>query len=98
MELELVYCTLIGTLPQGTQFCKDSLTLLMELILVVIAVAIMLVIAMVIMHHPNELEEPVMETSRAKGKLVLGKRDCEPSDVTVVAQQETVREWLNVGN
>ena len=40
----------------------------------------------------TELEEPVMESGRDKGRLVLGKRDYESSDVTVVAQQETVRE------
>ena len=64
----------------------------MELIFATVAVAIALVIAMVIMNSPTKLEEPVMERGRAKGKLVVGKRDYWSSDVTIVAQQETVRE------
>ena len=39
-----------------------------------------------------KLEEPVMERGRAKGKMALGRRDYGSSDVTTVAQQETVRE------
>ena len=39
-----------------------------------------------------KLEELVMERGRAKGRLALGKRDYGSSDVTTVAQQETVRE------
>ena len=31
-----------------------------------------------------KLKEPVMETGRARGKLVLGKRDYESSDVSQV--------------
>ena len=64
----------------------------MELVLAVIAFAIVLVIALAIMNNPIKLEEPVMETGRARGRLVLGKKDYESSDITVVAQQETVRE------
>ena len=33
-----------------------------------------------------------MERGRAKGKMALGRRDYGSSDVTTVAQQETVRE------
>ena len=40
----------------------------------------------------RKVEEPVMERGRAKGKMALGKRDYGSSDVTTVAQQETVRE------
>ena len=58
----------------------------MELVLVVIAVAIMLVIALAIKNRPTKLKEPVMETGRAKGRLVLGNRDYESSDMIVVAQ------------
>ena len=65
----------------------------MELALVVIAVAIVLVTIIVIKNCPTKLEEPVMERGRDKGKLVFGKREYEVSDVTVVAQQETVREY-----
>lgn len=64
----------------------------MDMIIAITAIAIALVIAMVIKNHPTKLKEPVMERGRAKGKLVFGKRDYEPSDVTTVAQQETVRE------
>ena len=32
----------------------------------------------------TKLEQPVMETGRARGKLVLGKRDYESSDVSQV--------------
>ena len=65
----------------------------MELVLAVITVAIVLVTIMVIKNRPTKLEEPVMERGRDKGKLVFGKRAYEFSDVTVVAQQETVREY-----
>jgi hypothetical protein len=60
---------------------------------IIVAVAIALIIATTTKNRPTEfLEEPAMEKSRAKGKLVLGKRDYGSSDVTTVAQQETVRE------
>ena len=65
----------------------------MELIIAVIVAAILLVAIMVIRSRPTKLEEPVMERGRAKGKMALGKRDYgTSSDVTTVAQQETVRE------
>ena len=67
--------------------------ILMELIIAIVtAVAIALIIAMAIKDHPTKLEEPVMERGRAKGKMALGRRDYGSSDVTTVAQQETVRE------
>ena len=65
----------------------------MELVIAVIVAAILLVAIMVIRSRPTKLEEPVMERGRAKGKMALGKRDYgTSSDVTTVAQQETVRE------
>ena len=64
----------------------------MDLIIAITAVVIALVITVVIKNHSTKLKEPVMERGRAKGVLALGKRDYEPSDVTTVAQQETVRE------
>ena len=64
----------------------------MELIFAIVAVAIALVIAVAMKNRPTKLEEPVMERGRAKGELVLGKRDYGSSVVTVVAQQETMRE------
>ena len=68
----------------------------MDLVLAIIAVAIAFAIAVAIMNPPtkNQLEEPVMERGRDKGKLVFGKREYESSNVTTVAQQETVREWI----
>ena len=76
----------------GSILCIDSLISPMELILAITAVAIALIIAMVIKNCPTKLKDPVMETGRAQGKLALGKRDYESSDVTVIAQQETARE------
>ena len=64
----------------------------MELVIAVIVAAILLVAIMVIKNCPTKLKEPVMERGRAKGKMALGRRDCGSSDVTTVAQQETVRE------
>ena len=64
----------------------------MELVIAVIVAAILLVAIMVIKSPPTKLEEPVMERDRAKGKMALGRRDYGSSDVTTVAQQETVRE------
>ena len=64
----------------------------MELIFAIVAVAIALVIAVVMKNRPTKLEEPFMERGRAKGELVLGKRDYGSSVVTVVAQQEIMRE------
>ena len=64
----------------------------MELVIAVIVAAIVLVVIMVIKNRPTKLVEPVMEKGRAKGKMALGKRDYGSSDVTTVAQQETVRE------
>ena len=64
----------------------------MELVIAVIVAAILLVAIMVIKNHPAKLEEPIMERGRAKGKMALGKKDYGSSDVTTVAQQETVRE------
>ena len=64
----------------------------MELVIAVIVAAILLVAITVIKNRPTKLEEPVMERSRAKGKMALGRRDYGSSDVTTVAQQETVRE------
>ena len=67
----------------------------MDLISAIVAVAIVFIIAMAVKNCPTkpQLEEPVMERGRAKGMLTLGKRDYGASDVTTVAQQETVREW-----
>ena len=68
-------------------------SILMDLITAIVtAIAIALIIAAAIKSHPNKLEEPVMERSRAKGKMALGRRDYGSNDVTTVAQQETVRE------
>ena len=67
-------------------------TLAMELVIAVIVAAILLVAIMVIRSRPTKLEEPVMERGRDKGRLTLGRRDYGSSDVTTVAQQETVRE------
>ena len=64
----------------------------MEVVIAVIVAAILLVAIMVIKNRPTKLEEPVMERGRAKGKMALGRRDYGSSDVTTVAQQETVRE------
>ena len=64
----------------------------MEVVIAVIVAAILLVAIMVIKNCPTKLEEPVMERGRAKGKMVLGRRDYGSSDVTTMAQQETVRE------
>ena len=65
----------------------------MELVIAVIIVAAILLVAiMVIKNRPTKLEEPVMERGRAKGKMALGRRGYGSSDVTTVAQQETVRE------
>jgi hypothetical protein len=64
----------------------------MELVIVAIIAAILLVAIVMTRNCPTKLEEPVMERSRAKGKMALGKRDYGSSDVTTVAQQETVRE------
>lgn len=64
----------------------------MDTILAVIVIAIALIIATGIKNRPTKLKEPVMERGRDKGKLVVGKTEYESSDVTVVAQQETVRE------
>ena len=64
----------------------------MEVVIAVIVAAILLVAIMVIKNCPTKLKEPVMERGRAKGKMALGRRDYGSSDVTTVAQQETVRE------
>ena len=66
----------------------------MELVIAVIVAAILLVAIMVIKNCPTKLKEPVMERGRAKGKMALGRRGYHngSSDVTTVAQQETVRE------
>ena len=64
----------------------------MEVVIAVIVAAILLIAIMVIRSRPTKLEEPVMERSRPKGKMALGRRDYGSSDVTTVAQQETVRE------
>ena len=39
-----------------------------------------------------------MERGRAKGMLALGERDYGASDMTTMAQQETVREWTEETN
>ena len=69
-----------------------TVTSAMELVIAVIAIIILLVTLMMIKNHPTKLEEPVMEVGRAKGMLALRKREYGASDVTTVAQQETVRE------
>ena len=78
---------------QKSQSCMP-LHLIMDLISAIVAVAIVFIIAMAVKNHPtkHQLAEPVMERGRAKGMLTLGKRDYGASDVTTVAQQETVRE------
>ena len=73
-----------------TKIHKTSI--LMDLITAIVAVAIALIIAVAIKSPPIKLEEPVMERGRDKGRMVLGRRDYGSSDVTTVAQQETVRE------
>ena len=72
-----------------TKIHKTSI--LMDLITAIVAVAIALIIAIAIKSPPTKLEEPVMERGRAKGKMALRKREYGSSDVTTVAQQETVR-------
>ena len=69
-----------------------TVNLAMELIIAVITVAILLATLMTIKNRPTKPEKPVMEVGRAKGMMALGKIDYEASDVTTVAQQETVRE------
>ena len=69
-----------------------TVTSAMELFITVIAVAILVITIMMIKNHPTKPEEPVMEVGRDKGVMALGKRDYQASDVTTVAQQETVRE------
>jgi hypothetical protein len=64
----------------------------MELVIAVIIAIILLVAIVLTRNYPTKLEEPVMERGRAKGRMALGKRDYGSSDVTTVAQQETVRE------
>ena len=68
----------------------------MELLLAtctcIVAITVAIAIAVMFKTHPAKLEEPVMEVGRAKGMLALGNRDYGASDVTTVAQQETVRE------
>ena len=49
----------------------------MELILAIIAIAIVLSIAMVIKNRLTKWEEPVVESGRTTGKLVAGKGDYE---------------------
>ena len=63
----------------------------LQLVFVVLVIVLSTVLLWVKVKN-TKLKEPVMETGRAKGRLVLGNRDYESSDVTVVAQQETVRE------
>ena len=72
----------------------------MDLISSIIAVAIVFISAMAVKDCPTkpQLEEPVMERGRAKGMLALGERDYGTSDVTTMAQQETVREWTEETN
>ena len=69
-----------------------TVTSAMELVITVIAIIILLATIMMIKNHPTKLEEAVMEVGRAKGMLALGKRDYGASNMTTVAQQETVRE------
>ena len=64
----------------------------MELVIAVLVATIVLIAIMVMKNCPTKLEEPIMERGRAKGKMALGRRDYGSSDVTTVAQQETVRE------
>ena len=68
----------------------------MELLLAtctcIIAIIVAIAIAVMFKNHPAKLEEPEMEVGRATGMLALRKRDYGVSDVTTVAQQETVRE------
>ena len=45
----------------------------MELVITVIAVAILPVTIMMIQNRPTKPEEPVMEVGRAKGMMVLGR-------------------------
>jgi hypothetical protein len=59
---------------------------------IIVAVAFTLIIAATTKNSPTKLEEPIMERSRAKGKMALGRRDYGSSDVITVAQQETARE------
>ena len=68
----------------------------MELILAIIATAIVLSIAMVIKNHLTKWEEPVMESGRTTGKLVAGKGAYESSDMITVVQQETAK--MNSGH
>ena len=53
---------------------KAGCDLSMELVIAVIAVAILCVTIMMIKNRPTKLEEPVMEAGRAKGMMALGKR------------------------
>jgi hypothetical protein len=64
----------------------------MELFIAAIVAAILLVAIVMTRNRPTKLEEPVMERGRAKGRMALGNGDYWSSDVTTVAQQETVRE------
>ena len=63
-----------------------------EQLLFVILIIVLPTILLWAKSKKAKLEEPVMERGRAKGKMALGRRDYGSSDVTTVAQQETVRE------
>ena len=63
-----------------------------EQLLFVILMIVVLIALLRPKSKKEKLEEPVMERGRAKGKMALGRRDYGSSDVTTVAQQETVRE------
>ena len=66
----------------------------MELVLAVVIVAIMLI---TIMNCPTEQGEPVMETGRDKGRLMLGKGDYESSDVNQVMCTELEEPVMETG-
>ena len=63
-----------------------------EQLLFVILIIVLPTVPLWAKSKKGKVEEPVMERGRAKGKMALGKRDYGSSDVTTVAQQETVRE------
>ena len=50
-----------------------------------------------IKNHPTKLEEPVMDTNRARGKLVLEKWDYESSDVSQVMRTEMKEPVMETG-
>jgi hypothetical protein len=92
---ESYHNTIVSELTKKSKASSDRPTVVssaMELVIAVITAAILLVAIVMTRNYPTTLEEPVMERGRAKGKMALGKRDYGTSDVTTVAQQETVRE------